>query len=173
MVEVPAYHKLLAITDAAINIRPNLQQKRAIIDNAVEAMRRMGFDPPKVAVLAATEEVNPKMPETLDAAALQRMNRDGEITGCVVEGPLSYDLAVSKESAAIKGISSAVCGDADLLLAPDIAAGNILLKALRYSAGVRTASVVIGGRVPVVLTSRAADAADKYWPVILAASAVQ
>jgi phosphate butyryltransferase len=170
VVEIPSYHKLLAITDAAINIRPDLTQKRAMIENAVAALRGMGFDPPKVAVLAAVEQVNARMPETTDARALRDMNQNGWLAECVVEGPLSYDLAISREAAAIKGVVSPVCGDADLLVTPDLAAGNILLKALRYSARIRSAGIVVGGRVPVVLTSRAADADDKYWPVILAAS---
>jgi len=169
--EAPAYHKLIAITDAAINIKPNLDQKRAMIENAVAAMTAMGFDAPKVAVLASTETVNPKMPETEDAHALKEMNRRGEIAGCVVEGPISFDLAVSPNSARIKGMDSPVCGDADLLVCPDIASANILLKSLRYFAKAGTAGIVVGGRAPLVLTSRAVDPQDKYWPMVLAASA--
>ena len=169
--QVPTYHKLIAITDAAINIKPTLEQKQSMIENAVQAMLMMGFDTPKVAVLASTEQVNPKMPETQDAQALKEMNRKGLLTDCIVEGPISYDLAVSKKSAEIKGMDSPVCGDADLLVTPDIAAGNILLKSLRYSAGAGTAGIVVGGRAPLVLTSRAVEPQDKYWPLVLAASA--
>jgi phosphate butyryltransferase len=131
----------------------------------------MGFDTPKVAVLAASENVNPKMPETVDAAELKAMNQDGRLSGCIVEGPLSYDLAVSGEAAEIKGIKSTVCGDADLLVVPSIAAGNMLLKALRYSAKARTAAIVTGGRAPLVLTSRATDAGNKFLPIATAAAA--
>lgn len=171
LAQVPRYHKLLGITDVAINMYPTLEHKKLIIENAVRAMSRMGMDPPKVAVLASTEVVNPKMPETVDADALKQMNLRGELTGCTVAGPISFDLAISKESAAIKKIDDPVCGDADLLVVPDISAGNILLKALRYAAGAGSAGIVIGGRAPIVLTSRAVDPQDKYWPLVLAAAA--
>jgi phosphate butyryltransferase len=169
--QAPSYHKLLGVTDAAINVRPNLEQKRSMIENAVRAMRLMGFDAPKVAVLASTELVNPKMPETLDAQALKEMNRQGLITDCLVEGPISFDVAFSKEAAQIKRLDNPVCGDADLMVCPDIVSANILLKCLRYAGGARTAGIVVGGRAPLVLTSRAVEAQDKYWPMILAASA--
>lgn len=171
IVHIPNYHKLIGITDSALNIYPDLDQKKAMIINAVGAMLRMGFDAPKVAVLAAVEQVNTKMPETVDAAALKKMNAAGEISGCVVEGPISYDLAISKESAELKGYESPVCGDVDLLVAPNIAAANILLKALRYSAEASSAGFVVGGKVPLVLTSRAAEAGSKYLPLVLAAAA--
>lgn len=169
--EVPSYHKLIAITDAAINLNPNLEEKRFMIENAVQTMLRMGFDCPKVAVLASTEVANEKMPETMDASLLKEMNAQGVIRDCVIDGPLSFDLAVSRKSVQIKGMTSPVGGDADLLVTPNIAAGNILLKTLRYSAGASTAGIVIGGRAPVVLTSRSVEPMDKYWPLILAASA--
>lgn len=171
IVDIPNYHKLVGITDSALNIYPDLDQKKAMIKNAVGAMLRMGFDAPKVAVLAAVEQVNKKMPETLDAAALKEMNASGEISGCIVEGPISYDLAISRESAELKGFESPVCGDVDLLVAPNIAAANILLKALRYSAEASSAGFVVGGKVPLVLTSRAAEAGSKYLPLVLAAAA--
>ena len=161
----------MGITDSALNIHPDLAQKKGMIVNAVGAMLRMGFDEPKVAVLAAVEQVNPKMPETLDAAELKRLNEAGEIAGCVIEGPISYDLAICKESAALKGYASPVCGEVDLMVAPDIAAANILLKALRYSAEASSAGFVVGGSVPLVLTSRAAEVGSKYLPILLAAAA--
>ncbi len=170
-VQMPRYHKLVAVSDVALIIAPTLEQKVGIIRNAVSALTAMGFDAPKVAVLAASENVNPKMPETEDAAELARMNRAGELSGCVVEGPLSFDLAISKEAAEIKGLTGEVCGDADLLIVPSIAAGNMLVKALRYIAGARTAAIVVGGRAPLVLPSRATDADNKFLPIATAAAA--
>jgi phosphate butyryltransferase len=171
IVQIPTYHKLLALCDAAINIRPNLEQKRDILVNAVTTLTRMGIANPKVAVLASAETVNEKMPETLDAAALKKMHQDGEIASCIVEGPISYDLGVCREAADIKGYDSPVAGDADLLVCPDIVSANVLIKCLRHSANALTAGIVVGGRVPVVLNSRAASAADKYRTMVLAASA--
>ena len=173
IVQLRTYPKLLALCDAAINIAPRLEQKKDILQNAVDALTRMGITQPKVAVLASAETVNEKMPESVDAAALKRMNEQGEITGCVVEGPISYDLAVCKESAETKGYESPVAGDADLLVCPNIVTANVLIKCLRHSAEALTAGIVIGGRVPVVLNSRAASAEDKYRTMILAASATE
>ena len=171
IVEIPHHPKLVTLTDCAINIAPTLEQKTVILENTLHVLHRLGMTNPKVAVLAAAEVPNPKMPETLDAAELAAMNKRGEITGCVVEGPLSYDLAMCPESAEIKSGEGTIRGDADVLLCPGIAAGNILLKALRHSAGARTAGIVVGGAAPIVLTSRAATTQDKYWPMVLAASA--
>ena len=173
IVQLRTYPKLLALCDAAINIAPTLEQKKDILQNAVDALTRMGISQPKVAVLASAETVNEKMPDSVDAAALKRMNERGEITGCVVEGPISYDLAVCKESAETKGYDSPVAGDADLLVCPNIVTANVLIKCLRHSAEALTAGIVIGGRVPVVLNSRAASAEDKYRTMILAASATE
>ena len=173
IVQLRTYPKLLALCDAAINIAPTLEQKKDILQNAVDALTRMGVTQPKVAVLASAETVNEKMPESVDAAALKRMNEQGEITGCVVEGPISYDLAVCRESAETKGYESPVAGDADLLVCPNIVTANVLIKCLRHSAEALTAGIVIGGRVPVVLNSRAASAEDKYRTMILAASATE
>ena len=173
IVQLRTYPKLLALCDAAINIAPTLEQKKDILQNAVDALTRMGITLPKVAVLASAETVNEKMPESVDADALKRMNEQGEITGCVVEGPISYDLAVCKESAETKGYESPVAGDADLLVCPNIVTANVLIKCLRHSAEALTAGIVIGGRVPVVLNSRAASAEDKYRTMILAASATE
>ncbi|WP_337996286.1 phosphate acyltransferase [Oleispirillum naphthae] len=168
--EIPNHHKLIGITDVAITIAPNLDQKREIIENAAAALAGMGFDPPKVALLSASETINPKMIETVEAAELAKSNREGWLSECIVEGPLSYDLAMSREAAEIKGIASRVCGDADLLVVPHITVGNVLLKALRYSAGALSAGIVVGGRVPIVLTSRAVETRDKFLPLVLAAS---
>ncbi len=171
IMELSSYPKLLALTDAAVNLTPGLAQKKDILLNAVDTLARMGIDNPKVAVLSSAETVNEKLPDSVDAAALKAMNQSGEISGCIVEGPISYDLAICQEAAATKGYDSPVAGQADLLLCPNIITGNTLLKALRHSAGALTAGLVVGGRVPVVLTSRASSAADKYRTMVMAASA--
>jgi phosphate butyryltransferase len=169
--ETDKYHKLFAVTDMAVNIYPDLEAKKQILQNAVNLLHALGFAEPKVAVLAAVEKLNLKMPETVDADALKQMNISGEITGCVVEGPISFDLATSKEAADIKGYQSPVAGDADLLLAPEITTGNVLVKCLTGMAGATTAGLVVGAKVPVVLTSRSAEASDKYYSIALAAYA--
>lgn len=168
---IPNYHKLVTLTDSAINVYPTLEQKAAITLNAVNIMRRMGFDRPNVAFLAAAEDVNPKIIETVEARTLRDMARRGELGDCEAEGPISYDLAMSGESAASKKFDSPVAGNADLLVSPNITAANVLVKALRVSAGARTAGLVVGGRVPIALSSRGAAARDKFLPVALAAAA--
>ncbi len=152
--DVPAYAKPLVVTDAAINIQPSLQQKRDICQNAVDMLRLLGVEQPRVAVLAAVETVNAKMPSTLDAAALTVMAARGQITGALVDGPLAFDNAVSPDAARTKGIVSQVAGQADVLLVPDLEAGNMLAKQLIYFAGADAAGLVLGARVPVVVTSR-------------------
>jgi phosphate butyryltransferase len=171
IVHIPTYHKLIAVTDVAITVYPTLEQKVDILNNAVDAMLAMGFDNPKVAALAASEEVSPKITETVEARELQEMNRAGRIENCIVEGPLSFDLALDPESAALKHVESGVAGDPDLLLVPNLAAGNILIKCLRVCAKARIAGLVVGGSVPIALSSRAAASADKFLPVVLAAAA--
>lgn len=153
--DIPAYDKPLIVTDAAINIQPTLEHKRDICQNAVDLLRRLGMEEPKVAVLAAVETVNPKMPATLDAAALTVMAARGQITGAKVDGPLAFDNAISVDAARTKGIVSPVAGQADILLVPDLEAGNMLAKQLIYFAGATAAGLVLGARVPIVLTSRA------------------
>ena len=153
--DVPAYDKPLIVTDAAINILPTLEQKRDICQNAVDLLRLLGVETPRVAVLAAVETVDPKMPATLDAAALTVMAARGQITGALVDGPLAFDNAISLEAAATKQIASPVAGRADILLVPDLEAGNMLAKQLIYFAGATAAGLVLGARVPIVLTSRA------------------
>lgn len=171
VLEIRNYHKLVALCDSSINIAPNQDQKKDILVNAVEALQRMGISMPKVAVLSSAETLNEKMPESVDAFALKQMNQCGEITGCIVEGPISYDLAMSRESADIKGYESPVSGDTDLLVCPGIVTANVLIKCLRHSAEALTAGIVVGGSVPVVLTSRASSAEDKYRTMVLASSA--
>ena len=167
--EMPAYHKLLAVSDPGMNTYPDLEGKKAITGNAVKMLNALGFEKPKVAVLASVEKLNPKMPETVDADALKQMNATGELADCIVEGPISFDLAISAESARIKGYDSPVAGDADLVIVPDITSGNILVKALTCVAGAQTAGTVLGARVPVIFLSRSAEAADKYYSIALAA----
>ena len=152
--DIPAYPKPLLITDAAINIRPDLDDKRDIIQNAVDLMRILGLEKPLVAVLAAVETVNSKMPATLDAAALTVMSMRGQITGAIVDGPLAFDNAINLKAAEIKGIVSPVAGKADILLVPDLEAGNMLAKQLMYFADAGAAGLVLGARVPIILTSR-------------------
>ena len=152
--DVPAYEKLLVVTDAAINIAPTLDHKRDICQNAIDLLRLLGNPNPKVAVLAAVETVNDKMQATLDAAALTVMAARGQITGGSVDGPLAFDNAISLDAARTKGIVSPVAGQADILLVPDLEAGNMLAKQLLYFAGADAAGLVLGARVPIILTSR-------------------
>jgi phosphate butyryltransferase len=168
--EIPNYHKLLAVTDAGMMLYPDLSEKKQIIENTVKMFRAMGYDNPKVAILTAVETVNPKMIETVDADDLKKMNQSGVISGCLIEGPISYDLTMSTESAKIKGFISPVTGDADILVVPNITAGNILSKCLMYSAGAKMAGFIIGAKVPIVLTSRGATAEEKYLSIVLSAA---
>lgn len=170
VMEVPTYHKLLIVTDGAINIAPDLAGKLDIIANAVQVAKALGVELPKVALLAAVEKVNAdRMPCTADAAILTQMNRRGQIKGCVVDGPLALDNAVSAESARIKGIVSEVAGDADILVSPDIEAGNILYKCLLDLGNAKGAGIVVGATKPVVLTSRSDSAKTKLASIALAA----
>jgi len=153
--DVPSYHKTLFVTDAAINIQPDLETKIDILQNAIDMMITLEVENPKVAILSAVESVNPAIPSTLDAAALCKMADRGQITGAVVDGPLAFDNAISSEAARIKKIKSPVAGDPDLLMVPNLEAGNILFKELQYLAGALAAGVVVGAKVPIVLTSRA------------------
>ncbi len=153
--DVPSYHKPLFVTDAAINIQPDLETKIDILQNAIDMMRNLEVEKPKVAILSAVESVNAAIPSTLDAAALCKMVDRGQITGAIVDGPLAFDNAISSDAARIKKIKSPVAGDVDLLLVPNLEAGNILFKQLQYLAGALAAGVVVGAKVPIVLTSRA------------------
>jgi phosphate acetyltransferase len=155
IMDVPTYHKVLIITDAAINIAPTLEDKVDICQNAIDLARSLGLEEPKVAILAAVETVTTKMPATIDAAALCKMAERGQIKGALLDGPLAFDNAISTEAARTKGIKSAVAGDPDILLAPDLEAGNILAKQLSFLANADSAGMVLGARVPVILTSRA------------------
>jgi phosphotransacetylase len=155
VMDVPTYHKVLIITDGAINIAPTLEDKVDICQNAIDLAISLGQSKPKVAILAAVETVTSKMPATIDAAALCKMADRGQITGAILDGPLAFDNAISKEAARTKGIHSEVAGDPDILLAPDLEAGNILAKQLSFLANADSAGLVLGARVPIILTSRA------------------
>jgi phosphotransacetylase len=153
--DVPTYPRLLLITDAAINIAPDLETKADIVRNAIDLARVLGIETPRVAILSAVETVSPKIQSTLDAAALCKMAERGQIEGGVLDGPLAFDNAISAHAAATKKIVSPVAGRADILLMPDLDAGNMVAKQLQYLAGADSAGIVLGTRVPIVLTSRA------------------
>jgi len=155
IMDVPTYHKPLIITDAAVNIYPELDEKVDICQNAIDLAHVLGIECPKVAILSAVETVNPKIKSTIEAAALCKMAERGQITGALLDGPLAFDNAISKMAAQIKKIESSVAGDADIILVPDLESGNILAKQLTFMANADAAGIVLGARVPIVLTSRA------------------
>jgi len=155
VMDIPTYHKVLIITDGAINIAPNLEDKADICQNAIDLAVSLGLKEPKVAILAAVETVNSKMPATLDAAALCKMAERGQIKNAKLDGPLAFDNAISKQAAQTKGIVSDVAGDPDILLAPDLETGNMLAKQLTFLANADSAGLVLGAKVPIILTSRA------------------
>jgi phosphate butyryltransferase len=169
--EVDTYHKLIAVTDVAMNIAPNLQDKIAIVNNSISCLHKLGIPNPKVAVLGAVEMVNENMEATLHAALLSKMNQRDQIRGCIIDGPLAFDNAVSLESAQHKGIRSEVAGDTDLLLMPDIEVGNVLYKSLVFFAKAKVASVILGALAPIVLTSRSDTEQAKFDSILLAAAA--
>jgi phosphate butyryltransferase len=168
--EVSTYHKVIAVTDVAMNIAPNLQEKIAIVNNSVACLNRLGYSMPKVAVLGAVEMVNENMEATLDAALLSKMNQRDQIRNCIIDGPLAFDNAVSLESALLKGIRSEVAGDTDLLLMPDIEVGNVLYKSLVFFAKAKVASIILGAIAPIVLTSRSDSEQAKFDSILLAAA---
>ncbi len=158
IMDTPAYARTLLITDAAINITPELEDKVHIVQNAIDLARALGIPEPKVALLSAVETVNPKIKSTLDAAALCKMADRGQITGGILDGPLAFDTAVSEKAASIKKLVSPVTGQADILVVPDLESGNMLAKQLEYLGGAQLAGIVLGARVPTILTSRADSA---------------
>jgi len=158
VLDVPRYPKPLMITDAAINIEPDVETKMDIVQNAIELAHALGIALPKVAILSAIETVTPKLRSTMDAAALCKMADRGQITGGILDGPLAFDNAISLVAAKTKGIQSQVAGEADILVVPDLEAGNMLAKQLEYLADAQAAGIVLGARVPIVLTSRADSA---------------
>jgi phosphate acetyltransferase len=169
--DVPLYSKPLLITDAALNIHPTLPEKVDIIQNAIDFARIMGVEIPKVAILSAVEMVNPNIPSTLDAAALCKMADRGQIKGGILDGPLAFDNAISAHAAQVKHIESAVAGEADILVVPDLESGNMLAKQLEYLAGATGAGLVLGARVPIALTSRADGPMNRVASALLAQQA--
>lgn len=170
--ESPYYHKILCITDAALNINPDFNEKVSIIRNAVETYHKLGISNPHVAILAPVETVNPKMEATIHAAMLTQMQRRKQIEGCIIDGPLALDNAISAEAARHKGLESDVAGNADILLTPDLNSGNMLYKSLNFLGGAVCAAIVAGAVVPVVLTSRADQDRSKFLSIALAAAMV-
>lgn len=169
--EIPNYHKLIVAVDGGMVTYPTLEQKKAIIENTVGALRVMGYDCPKVGVLACVEKLNPKMLETVDADALKQMNANGEIEGCIVEGPISYDCAMSKEIADFKGYESPCAGDCDILIAPNIHAGNIMGKMYTVTLKANMAGFIVGAKCPIVMTSRGSSVEEKYLSIVISAAA--
>ncbi len=170
--ETPYYHKILGVTDAAMNVNPELEEKIAIIANAVEVFHALGHMNPKVAIVGSVETINPRMEATMHAATISMMNYRKQITGCIIDGPLAIDGAVSKKSADLKNITSDVAGDADLILAPNIDGANILYKSMNFLGGASSAAVIMGAKVPIVLTSRGDSERSKYLSIALAAAIV-
>ena len=170
VLDVPSYHKLLYVTDGGMVVAPDLEQKRHILKNALDFCRFLGYDMPKAAVLCAVEAVTPAMPETAEAAALRDEAARGAFGPCIVEGPIALDLATDGAAAAVKGYHSPVAGDADILLAPSIAAGNLLGKSLYGLAGGEMAGVVLGAKAPITVNSRGATAEEKYWSILICAA---
>jgi len=168
--ESPHYHKLLGITDAAMNVAPTFEDKIGLINNAVELFHQLGEPNPKVAVVGAVETVNQRMESTMHAATLSMMNKRQQITGCLIDGPLALDNAISKKAAEVKNIQSDVAGDVDIVMAPDINGANFLYKALNFLGGASTAAVIMGAKVPVVLTSRADSDKIKFFSITLGAA---
>ena len=171
-VENPGYHKLFALSDSALNTKPDLQAKKQIIQNSLDVLYSMGIKKPKVAVLAAAEALNPKLQESKDAWDLKQMHENNEFTDCYMEGPISIDLALDPESVRIKKYDSPVGGDADLLICPDLVSGNLMGKGMLLT-GARAAGIIVGAKVPIVLMSRAADVEDKLQSIVLGAIASQ
>ncbi|MCP3025745.1 phosphate butyryltransferase [Halobacillus sp. A5] len=166
--EIPGQDRLLFLTDSAMNIAPTLEEKVQIVKNAVDVAQKNGWETPRVAPLAAVEVVNPAMPATIDAASLTQMNRRGQIKGCIIDGPLAFDNAISMSAAEQKGVISDVAGKADILMVPTIEVANALYKSFMYFAGGRVAAVISGASAPIVLTSRSDSAESKVYSLALA-----
>jgi phosphate butyryltransferase len=166
--EIPGFERLIFVTDAGVVIEPTLEQKVQIVQNAIDLVNQLGIEKPRVAILAALEMVNPRMPSTTDAANLAKMADRGQIKGGIVDGPLALDNAISLQSAQLKGISSPVAGNADILVAPDVESGNVLAKGITYFARGRMAAVVVGAKVPIAADARADPSESKLASIGLA-----
>ena len=173
ILEMPSYHKLLAVSDAGMIPHPTLEEKKLILHSALVFLQQLGYEKPRAAILAAAETVNDKAPESVEAAALADLAANGAFDICEVAGPISLDLAISKESAAIKNYNHAVAGDADLLLVPDLCCGNALCKAFIYGGQAKMAGCILGAAAPIVLLSRSASAEEKYLSIALAAASCE
>lgn len=169
LLDIPAYHKLAVLSDGGMVMYPGREELAGILENAVDVLHALGVEEPKVACLAAVEKVHERMPETVRAAALKKMNQEGLIRGCQVEGPISFDLAFSREAARVKGYDSPVAGDADLFLVPDFVSGNLLAKSLVHAGGARMAGFLSGTRVPVIVTSRSSSEEEKLYSIACSA----
>ena len=169
--DVPALQRIIIVTDAAMNIAPDLMTKKQILENAVGIAKAIGMDMPKVAVIAAVEVVNPDMQPTLDAAVLSKMNDRGQIKGCIVDGPFAIDNAISEEAAEHKGINSPVAGKADIILVPNIETGNVMYKTLTYTSNAKNGGILAGAAAPVILTSRSDSHESKMYSIALASLA--
>jgi phosphate butyryltransferase len=168
LAQLPSYHKFIAVSDVAINIKPDVNEKAIIIENAVNALLKIGYINPKVALICPVEKENLKIESTIHAIELKKMFLEGHIKNCIVDGPLALDNALSKEAAFHKNIDSEVAGDADLLIVPNLDAGNILYKSIVYLAGGIIAAIVVGAKVPIVLTSRSDSELSKLYSIALA-----
>lgn len=173
MFQIPSYHKLILPVDGGMVTYPDLNQKKQIIQNTVDTLVSMGYDCPKVGVLTCVEKVNTKMPESVEAAELQEMNRRGEIENCIVEGPIQYDCAMRKDIADFKGLKSEIAGDPDVLVAPNIHAGNIMGKMYAISCGGKMAGFIVGAKCPIVMVSRGSSSEEKYLSIVVSAAAVK
>jgi phosphate butyryltransferase len=169
--DVPALQRIIIVTDAAMNIAPDLMTKKQILENAVSVAKGIGIEMPKVAVIAAVEVVNPDMQPTLDAAVLSKMNDRGQIKDCIVDGPFAIDNAISEEAAEHKGIKSPVAGKADILLVPNIETGNVMYKTLTYTSNAKNGGILAGAAAPVILTSRSDSHESKMYSIALASLA--
>lgn len=169
-IENPGYHKLIALTDSAMNPKPDLNMKKQIIDNAIDVLHAMGIAQPKIAVLASAETLNPKLQESVDAWELKKLYEAGAFADCYLEGPISIDLAMEPESVRIKNYDSPVGGDADLMVCPDLVSGNLMGKGMLIT-GAKAAGIIVGAKVPIVLMSRSASVEDKLYSIILGAIA--
>ena len=165
--KIPSYDKFIFVTDGGMNLNPDLKMKIDIVNNTVEFARKFGIEKPKVAALSAVETVNPDLPETIDGATLSKMSQRGQIKNCIIDGPISLDLAFSKQSARIKGIKSPIAGDSDIFLVPGITAGNILGKSIIYIAQQEAGGIILGAKAPVVMLSRSDDAALRINSIAL------
>jgi len=172
LIEIPGYHKMIFLSDAGMNIRPDLEMKIKILENCLSVMKNMGYENPKVAFLASIETIHTDMPETIEAAAISKLADRGYFKGAIVDGPLGFDIAASRKAAELKGVKSEVAGDADCWIVPDVASGNILAKALIYFAGAKVGGIVYGAKAPIILLSRSDTPEMKLYSIAFGVAAL-